>query len=212
MLKKNKMTLIITTLIMLLPIIAGFLMWNALPDKIVTHWGIDGTPDTWSNKAFAVFGIPLFIIAIHWVCVLVTAFIGWSENIQGKALRLVLWICPVISLVCMTMVYASALGLIVNVEILMPLLIGIMLIVVGNYLPKCKRNNVIGIKIPWTLKSDENWYHTHRFGSVVWVIAGFVMILMALLRMPVVAFVTIFVAIILPFVFSLVYYLKKERK
>ena len=56
--KSYKKTIIITTLITLLPILFGLALWNKLPDTIATHWGADGQANGWSSKAFAVFGLP----------------------------------------------------------------------------------------------------------------------------------------------------------
>ena len=42
----------------------------------------------------------------------------------------------------------------------------------GNYLPKCKRNYTLGIKLPWTLDNEDNWNKTHRFAGFVWVLGG----------------------------------------
>ena len=57
--KKYKTTIIITTLITLLPIVIGLFLWNKLPDTLATHWGSDGTANGWSSKTFSVFGMPL---------------------------------------------------------------------------------------------------------------------------------------------------------
>ena len=57
-------------------------------------------------------------------------------------------------------------------EAVMPVLVGLVLTVVGNYMPKCKQNYTIGIKIPWTLHSEENWNRTHRFAGRLWVVCG----------------------------------------
>lgn len=212
MLKKNKTILIVTTIVMFLPIIVGLAMWNILPDEIVTHWGVNGAPDSWSSKTFAIFGIPLFMLVIHWICVLVTAFFANCENVGKKAIHLVFWICPVMSIVCMSMVYAEALGIGISVEIFMPLFIGILFIIVGNYMPKCKRNYVIGVKLPWTVKSDENWYKTHRLAGIIWVTGGFITIITALFRMPLIAFILIILMIIIPMIYSFAYYLKNEKE
>ena len=48
--KKYKTTIIITTLITLLPIVIGLFLWNKLPDTLATHWGSDGTANGWSSK------------------------------------------------------------------------------------------------------------------------------------------------------------------
>ena len=59
--KKYKATIIITSLITLLPILLGLIIWNKLPDQIATHWGADGQADGYSGKAFAVFGMPCIL-------------------------------------------------------------------------------------------------------------------------------------------------------
>ncbi len=73
MLKTHKTKIIISTLIILIPILVGLLLWNQLPDQVATHWGADGQPNGWSSKLFAVVGLPLFLVAVHWICVLATA-------------------------------------------------------------------------------------------------------------------------------------------
>ena len=212
MIKNNKIKLIISSIIMLLPVFAGLLMWNSLPDKIVTHWGISGEPDGWSSKAFTIFFIPLFLFVLHWICVIITSFVLSGKDVGKKAIDIVLWICPVLSIVVMSLVYATALGMNINIGLIFPLLFGAMFAIIGNYLPKVKRNRVIGIRIPWTLKSDENWYHTHRLGGIVWVIGGLLMMLTGLLQMPEIAFAIIFVLVLIPTIYSYVYYLKNEKK
>ena len=65
--KKYKITIIITTLSTLLPILFGLIVWNRLPEQIATHWGADGQADGYSGKAFAVFGMPC-ILAVLQLC------------------------------------------------------------------------------------------------------------------------------------------------
>ena len=59
--------------------------------------------------------------------------------------------------------------------------LGLMFAAIGNYFPKCRPNRTVGIRISWTLGSEENWNATHRFAGKVWVIGGFAMVLAALL-------------------------------
>ena len=77
-----------------------------------------------------------------------------------------------ISLGCCGMMYAIALGKAVDALLLMPLVMGVLFLIIGNYMPKCKQNYTIGIKIPWTLDNEENWNKTHRFAGFLWVICG----------------------------------------
>lgn len=174
MLKKNKGTLILTTIVLLLPILIGLLLWNRLPDQIPSHWDVNGEVDGWSSKAFAVFFFPALLLAVHWLCVLASCADPKSKEYHPKAAQLVLWTCPVLSLLLNTMVYAAALGYEINIEIIMPLLVGLMFIIVGNLLPKMRQSYTMGIKLPWTLHNEENWNKTHRFGGKVWVIGGII--------------------------------------
>jgi len=59
----------------------------------------------------------------------------------------------------------------------MPVLMGVLFVIIGNYLPKCKQNYTIGIKIPWTLNNEENWNKTHRFAGWLWTACGLLVIL-----------------------------------
>ncbi len=68
MIKKNIWRLLISSVIILLPIVAGLLLWNSLPERIATHWGADGKADGWSGKTFTVFALPLIMLALHCVC------------------------------------------------------------------------------------------------------------------------------------------------
>ena len=72
MLKKNKGLMILTSVIILLPMLAGILLWEQLPERMATHWGVNGEADGWSSRPVAVFGMPLFLLAIHWLGVWVT--------------------------------------------------------------------------------------------------------------------------------------------
>ena len=68
-------------------------------------------------------------------------------------------------------------------ETIVPLLVGILFVVIGNYLPKTKQSYTMGIKLPWTLASEENWNRTHRLAGFLWVIGGILLILLTLLRL-----------------------------
>lgn len=177
MIKKNWKTLLVTSIVLLLPVLAGVILWNQLPEQMPTHWNAVGEIDGWSSKPFAIFGLPLLMLVIHWVCVLGTSADPKKNNHSGKVLHLVFWIVPVLSVVLHTVTYAAALGKEVRMELVMPVIIGLVLAIVGNYLPKCKQNYTIGIKIPWTLSSEKNWNRTHRFAGRLWVACGIVIIL-----------------------------------
>ena len=151
MLKENKWKILITTLIVLLPILVGCILWDRLPDTIATHFGVDNEPNGWNSKTFAVFGLPGVMAALHLFCLIATSVDPKQKNIGKKALGIVFWIMPATSLIMCTMTYAVALGVQVDVGFVAILFIGLLLIVLGNRMPKAKQNYSFGIKTPWAL-------------------------------------------------------------
>ena len=182
MLKRNKGTLILTTIITALPILLGLALWSRLPETIATHFDVNGVADGWSSKAFAVFGLPAFLAAVHLLCAFGTMMDPKRKNIQDKMYKLVLWICPIVSILTCGAVYLYALGMEVNMALTAELMVGVMFIVVGNYLPKCRQSYTMGIKLPWTLHDEENWNATHRFGGWLWMAGGVVFLLLTFLN------------------------------
>ena len=177
MIKKNLKTLIITSIVILLPILAGVILWNQLPDPMPTHWNAAGEVDGWSSKPFAVFGLPCILLAAQWLCMLGTAADPKKNNHPTKIIHLVMWIIPILSVLLHAVTYAVALGNNVRIEVVMPVFMGLLFAIIGNYLPKCKQNYTIGIKIPWTLDNEENWNRTHRFAGWLWTFCGIVIML-----------------------------------
>lgn len=181
-LNKNKWTLVITSIIILLPILGGVLLWDKLPDKIPYHWDINGEVDGWATKPMAVFLLPCILLGIQWLCVLATTLEPKArEATSTKMMGIVLWIIPLLNIVLHVMVYLSALGHAINAAVVMPLIFGVMFVVIGNYLPKCRQSYTLGIKLPWTLNDEENWNATHRLAGKLWVAGGLLCMPCALL-------------------------------
>ncbi len=77
--KYKKKTIVITSILIVLPMIVGLILWNRLPDQIATHFSFDGTPDDWSPKAFCSFGMPLLLLIVHGFCIFVFPVIRNEE-------------------------------------------------------------------------------------------------------------------------------------
>lgn len=212
MLKQNKFIIIITALITLLPIAVGLILWNRLPQQLPTHWGADGEINGYSDKTMAVFGLPLILTACHLLCTVLTLADPKKKNISGKIFVMLLWICPILSLLCGAMIYGAALGVEFNTAFIMSFIVGIIFIVIGNYLPKCRQNYTVGIKLPWTLASENNWIKTHRFAGPLWVVGGIVIIVTAFLKSLWIMTAIIVFTSVLPMIYSYIYYVKNEKK
>lgn len=204
MIKNNLKILIITSIIILLPILAGVALWNQLPESVPIHWNAAGEVDGWASKTMAVFGLPAFLLAIHWVGVVATFSDPKKQNHSQKILALVFWLVPVLSIILMAVTYFSAMGQDVRIEIIVCILLGLLFVFVGNYLPKCKQNYTIGIKIPWTLHSEENWNRTHRLAGYVWVGGGFAIMISGIFGILWVALAACIVMVLVPVIYSFI--------
>lgn len=204
MLKANKKTLIIASIITILPVIIGILNWSRLPDVMATHFGADNEANGFSSKAFTVFGIPLILLALEWIGALVTSKDPRKQNISTKMFSLVLWIVPVVSIFCAAAIYPYNLGIKIDISFFGMLFMGLLFIVIGNYLPKTRQNYTIGIRIPWTLDNETNWNRTHHMAGYLWAAGGILMMLMALTGIssgPLFAGIVV-VMIIIPSIYS----------
>jgi len=211
MLKKNKGTLIITSLVTLIPIVIGLLLWNKLPEQVPFHWDINGNVDNWASRTVSVFVMPAVLLAFHWLCVLVSTIDPKSKNYHSSTIKLVLWICPMISLLLSALVYCYALGYGLRVEVVMPLFMGALFVVIGNLLPKMRQTYTMGIKLPWTLNSEENWNKTHRFAGKLWVAGGVVTMATAFLGIFWIFIGIIALMVIVPTVYSYLYYRRHKE-
>lgn len=211
MIKKTIKLLLITSAVILLPLLAGVILWNKLPETIATHFGADGAADGWSSRSFAVVFLPLFMLAVHWLCTLVTAADPKHKNVDGKPLGLMLWICPMSSLLVGGVIYTTALGYAIDIPMVMGLFFGCLFVVIGNYMPKCRQNYTVGIKLPWTLSDEDNWNRTHRLAGWLWTLGGFAVIIVAFFgsALAYAMLGIILVMVLIPTIYSYILYKKK---
>ena len=208
MIKKNLKVLIITSIVILLPMVAGLVLWNRLPEQVPFHWNAAGEVDGWASRPVAVFVPSAMMLALQWLCMLVTSADPKKQNHPEKVMHLILWLIPIITVFISALMYVSALGVSVRVETLMPILLGLVFVAIGNYMPKCKQNYTIGIKIPWTLASEENWNRTHRFAGWVWVGGGVVMLLSGFLGIFWLTLVPAIIMAAVPLIYSYILHKK----
>ena len=212
MLRRNKGKLILSSLITLLPALVGLLLWDKLPDEIITHWNAAGTPDGWSSKAEAILLLPAVLLGVQWLCLFFTAKDPKNQEQSPKAFLLLIWIIPALSVMLMGFTYFIALGETFSALRLMNVLFGLMFMVMGNYMPKFKQNYTMGIKIRWTLRSEENWNATHRFAGKVWFFCGLAILISTFLPGEASIYVLLGMllpAVALPILYSWWYYRKQ---
>ena len=210
--KKTNKTLIISTILCLLPIVLGLVLYESLPDEIAIHFDSAGRPDNYLPKALAVFGLPVLLAAINVYLHFRLNSDPRRENASASLKAASRWALPLIALVLMPVTLFMAMGSPLPVVMVAKAMAGLVIAVCGNYLPKCRRNFTVGIRLPWTLASDENWRRTHRFAGFVWVTGGLIMTGDAFLSIPYVSLIVIVLLVVLPSVYSYVTYMNQDKK
>ncbi len=205
---KNRTLIIISSVVVLLPSVVGLFLWNKLPEDMAIHFDMNGNADSHCHKAWAVFGLPLFVLAAHLFCSFMTAHDPKHKAIDTKINQIAYWICPLCSLFIGVIIYTHSLDMPFSIIPFAQIFIGIFIMIIGNYLPKCKQNYTVGIKLPWTLNDSDNWNCTHRFAGKMWLAGGLLIVLDAFVKSFVLSLAVIVLMIIVPILYSFAYYKK----
>ena len=210
--KMNKKLLLLTSIVILFPILLGVMIWSQLPNQIPIHFNVADQADNFQSKPLVVFGLPLFLLLVHLFVIFVTARDPKNQTMNEKMGKVIYWLTPIVSLSISYLIYSKALGSTTNPSIFVSALLGLIFVIMGNYMPKLKVNHTVGIRLPWTLQSEENWHKTHRLAGKLWVIGGLILLLEAGLQFaaPYVMGIVILAIVLIPILYS--YQLSRKNR
>ena len=173
----------IQLLIVVAAVIASAVVYPGLPASVPTHWDLSGRPNGWSSRFWGAWLMPIFIVGLWALMRVLPAIDPRRSNYAkfGGAFEGVIVSIMLFMLGMHVIVLRAALGYPVAIERVLPVGIGVLFIAIGNLLPRMRPNWFLGIRTPWTLSSDRVWEKTHRFGGHVFVAAGILMLLSALI-------------------------------
>ena len=150
-----------------------------LPPRVATHWGIGGQPDGYSSKLLAVVMLPLMILGMRALLSVLPRIDPKGENYQKFASTY--WLIFNGVIVFMGVIHLAilgyGLGAPVRMDRVVAAAVGVLLIVIGNYITRVEPNWFVGIRTPWTLSSDRVWRRTHRVGGWILVTGGALIVL-----------------------------------
>jgi len=204
-----------TFAIVLISLIVAVYTFIQANDEIIIHWDINGNADGYAPKEIILmlpFMIPLVDCLIVWISNMDPRKNNMQKSASGiQVVRFIvaaiLFVCTLLT--CIETLYPKTL----NIEVIVPCFVGIMIMIIGNILPKIRSNYTIGIRNPWTLHSDIVWQKTQRFSGRLWFVCGIAICLFSVTPYfsHLVMLVMIFFIIILPNLYA--YYLyQKMRK
>ena len=200
MIKENKIKVIISYVVALLPMLVGICFW----DKI----GSGSDSVLRSVRIMATFVIPSFMLVLNTLLVIVESYQFKKRRQNKKIIAMMLFIAPMISLYTSLIFYSIILGWDISIQLMTSLLLGALFIIMGNYMPKSKQNRTFGLKIRWTLANEDNWNATHRMAGKLWVACGIVMILTSFLGLFWLFMVVALVMALVPVMYSYVLHRK----
>jgi uncharacterized membrane protein len=156
------------------PFLLSAAFYRQMPQQMAIHWDSADNPDGFAPRLFGTFGLPTIML-------LVILFVNFSiyadpkkQNIErSPQMKFILrWFVVILANFAQFVTILKNRSNAIRISGVITVLVGLLIAVIGNYLPKLKYNYTIGIKLPWTLASEENWRKTHRFSGFVWIIGG----------------------------------------
>lgn len=145
-----------------------------LPLKVASHWNFQGQVDGWSSRTFHTILFPGLLIAMYLMFLIMPYFDPKKER-YTEFIKVYRVMRDAIMLVLFGVFTAATfynLNYPINVGAIVASLIGLLMIILGNYFGKLKRNWFIGIKNPWALSSENVWNKTHRLGGRLFIVWG----------------------------------------
>ena len=172
--KKNRGFNIIIAVLILITAAYVAISYNSLPDMIPSHWNFDGEIDSYSSKVMLYFMV-LGMVGLNVLFVVVRRIDPRSDNYE-KFNRPFQIFRIFMTAFFMVLIFAS-IRIAQNpgsfeMGTLVPVMVGLLFVVIGNYMPKFRHNYTMGIKTPWTLASETCWDKTHRFAGPLWMAGG----------------------------------------
>jgi len=154
-----------------------------LPDVIPIHWGLYGEPNGFADKFSGTLGLPMAITLVMVLMILLPRFdtIQFSLDAFRDIYAMLIFATIAMIFSIEMMVIISALGANLPVVTIISLLIGFLFIAMGGLMPHIGRNTTMGIRLPWTLASEEVWNRTHEYGGRVFMAAGVLVVLGSLI-------------------------------
>ena len=193
----------------------GWLLFDQLPEQMPTHWNIAGEVDGYMPKGTAIILFPAITLGIAILFPILSMIDPRKE--KYTLFRRPWLILQTVIVIFFAYLYFVSIYLAFNPAVsITPFIfvgIGVLFIVIGNYLGKVRQNYFVGIKTPWTLHSEEVWNKTHRLGSWAFLIAGILILVNGFIQWQLVPVMVaaIIIAAVVPIVYSYILYRKLKK-
>ena len=180
-----KIRKIVYFILMFLPLAVILIALPYLPEKIPAHYGFDNQVDRWGSKYEALL-FPIISILMGYF-LLGMARLAIKKEEHGENNKNITIIMGILVLILFNALNVYSLYTSFNkVENLsfVPLdigqlafgIIGILMIVTGNIMPKLRMNSMIGLRTHWSMKNEVTWKKCQHIGGISFIIGGIIII------------------------------------
>jgi uncharacterized membrane protein len=191
----------------------GAFLYPSLPDAVPSHWNIQGEVDGYLSKPWGVIILPLSAILVFVVMRLIPVISPKGYRTESFANVVHIFQVAMVGFMSIVaiLVLLAASGVNVPMNESIFAMLGVMFMVIGNYLGKTRKNFFLGIRTPWTLASDEVWGRTHRLAGRLFILQGLIMLSGVLFEIPIAVLIgMVGVIVVVPVVYSYVVYRRVE--
>lgn len=202
---------ILSSVLTLCSMIPGALIYSKLPERLPKQFDMNFQPIEYVDKAVFVFLTPAVIAAASLLACALSNFLTRKNN-KDILNELVRFAMPVSAFFVQIITILYVFGRIKHIGTVMCVVVSLTYIILGNYLPKVRRNFLLGIKTPHTLKSETVWKNTHRLAGFMWIVGGIVMLTFALMSKYLIVCIILMAVNILPVVYSVFDYYSMKKQ
>lgn len=170
--------------------ISTLIVFPSLPQQMPAHWNAAGEVDWYAPKWVSlILGfIPLLLFGLFYL----SGKTKWGqENLEKnrKTASIIIGTTALFLTVIHWVAILYGTGYQIDMPLVIKLGVGLLFVTVGNYLPKVKPNMMLGLRLPWTLKSEAVWYRTHRVAGWVFTLMGLAFVGLAFVNHELTAYV-----------------------
>jgi uncharacterized membrane protein len=206
--------LVLSVLLFFASVAVSIWAYPRMPAQVPSHFDAAGRIDGYLPKMIGVGLWPALIFALALLIPILPAISpqGFRLKQSAAVLNLTLLGVMVVEFIASIFVIRASLGKAAPPIGSSNLMIGILFVVIGNYMGKVRKNFFFGVRTPWTLASDEVWLRTNRLSGWLFVIGGITLAVLGFVNVDTASALTIVVSIlvIVPVVYSLVVYKRIE--
>lgn len=165
---------ILQPLVVLGAVVVSLATWSRVPERAPVHWNLAGEVDRYGGRAEVLLLMPAMMVFLWLLMRFLPRIDPRRANFAKMAgtYELVITLTLLLLFVLHGALIAVALGYPVPIDRLVPALVGVTFLVLGNVLPRARPNWWFGVRTPWTMSNDRVWTRTHRVAGYTFIIAG----------------------------------------